>query len=315
MKPCVAVEKSYTCRENPGPPFGAAKLARRSAAFNELGAIPPSTESVGHMTDTEMDEEKAPAPAAAPRRGPGHRGADMRDTVAEMAERAQLISQEAGSKVSLAMKDVISAAAGLAGFAIESARDLVQYMVRRGQMTQEEADKLIREAEDAHGKKPSSEKGRPTASKIAADKAAVDKAARDAANAAALLNGPPQRHGAFSLRSATPRPMVKPEAPPPPPVPVKAAPAAKVSAPVKPAHKPAPSKAAPAKAAQKPALKPAAKPAKHVAKPAAKHSKAPAKGSASKPAKSAKSAKAGARPAPKPKPSGKGAKAHAKKKR
>jgi hypothetical protein len=60
----------------------------------------------------------------------------MRDTVAEMAERAQLISQEAGSKVSAAMKDVISAAAGLAGFAIESARDLVQYMVRRGQMTQ-----------------------------------------------------------------------------------------------------------------------------------------------------------------------------------
>ena len=267
------------------------------------------------MTDTDMDEEKAPAPPAAPRRGPGHRGADMRDTVAEMAERAQLISQEAGSKVSLAMKDVISAAAGLAGFAIESARDLVQYMVRRGQMTQEEGDKLIREAEDAHGKKPSSEKGRPTASKIAADKAAVDKAARDAANAAALLNGPPQRHGAFSLRTATPRPMVKPEAPPPPPVPVKAAPAAKVSAPVKPALKHAPPKAAPAKPAPKSATKPAAKPAKHVAKPAAKHSKAPAKGSASKPAKSNKSAKAGARPAPKPKPSGKGAKAPAKKKR
>ena len=267
-----------------------------------------------------MDEEKAPAPPAAPRRGPGHRGADMRDTVAEMAERAQLISQEAGSKVSLAMKDVISAAAGLAGFAIESARDLVQYMVRRGQMTQEEAEKLIREAEDAHGKKPSSEKGRPTASKIAADKAVVDKAARDAANAAALLNGPPQRPGAFSLRTATPRPMVKPEAPPPPPVPVKAAPAHKVAAPVKPAGKSAPSKAvpskaAPAKAAPKSGAKPAAKPAKHVAKPAAKPSKAPVKGSASKPAKSAKSAKAGARPAPKPKPSGKGAKAPARKKR
>ncbi len=36
------------------------------------------------------------------------------------------------------MKDVIGAAAGIAGFAIESARDLVQYMVRRGQMTPEE---------------------------------------------------------------------------------------------------------------------------------------------------------------------------------
>src|SRR5688500_11080782 len=147
------------------------------------------------------------APAApgitppAPRRGPGHRGADMRDTVAEMAERAQLISQEAGSKVSSAMKDVISAAAGLAGFAIESARDLVQYMVRRGQMTQEEADKLIREAEDAHSKKPASEKARPTASKIAAEKAAVEKAARDAAAAVAAAAAPPQRPGAFSLRT------------------------------------------------------------------------------------------------------------------
>ena len=67
----------------------------------------------------------------------------MRDTVAELAERAQLISQEAGTKVSTAMRDVISAAAGIAGFAIESARDLVQYMVRRGQMTPEEAKRLL----------------------------------------------------------------------------------------------------------------------------------------------------------------------------
>src|SRR5665811_1727511 len=117
----------------------------------------------------------APTAPVAPRRPPGHRSTDVRDTVAEMAARAQEISQEAGSKVAAAMKDVIGAAAGLAGFAIESARDLVQYMVRRGQMTQEEADKLIREAEEAHGKKPASEKGRPTATKIAADKAAVDK--------------------------------------------------------------------------------------------------------------------------------------------
>src|SRR3954451_13627500 len=139
--------------------------------------------------DSTTDEAARAAPAAAPRRGPGHRGADMRDTVAEMAERAQLISQEAGSKVSSAMKDVISAAAGLAGFAIESARDLVQFMVRRGQMTPEEADKLIREAEAAHEKRPASEKARPTASKIAADRAAaakVEAAARAAAAAAAM---------------------------------------------------------------------------------------------------------------------------------
>jgi hypothetical protein len=94
--------------------------------------------------------ESAAVTPPAPRRGPGHRGADVRDTVAEMAAKAQEISQEAGSKVAAAMKDVINAAAGIAGFAVESARDLVQYMVRRGQMTQEEADKLLREAEEAH---------------------------------------------------------------------------------------------------------------------------------------------------------------------
>lgn len=100
------------------------------------------------------DIEKAPvapgtAPAAPtpPKRSPGHRGADVKDTVAEMAAKAHEISLEAGSKMAAAMKDVINAAAGLSGFVLESARDLVQYMVRRGQMTQEEADKLIREVE------------------------------------------------------------------------------------------------------------------------------------------------------------------------
>ena len=270
------------------------------------------------MADIDADEEKAPAPPVAPRRGPGHRGADMRDTVAEMAERAQLISQEAGSKVSSAMKDVISAAAGLAGFAIESARDLVQYMVRRGQMTQEEADKLIREAEDAHGKKPASEKGRPTASKIAADKAAVDKAARDAANAAAALIAPPQRPGAFSLRTGGPRPVVKPTTPAAPASIKPAAPAeaAKPMATVpgkalakatakSPAKAPAKS---PAKAHGKSPVKaPAKAPARAPAKPA---SKAPAKankGSTSKPA--AKASKT-----PPKKPTAKSAKPPAKKK-
>src|ERR1700709_456198 len=74
------------------------------------------------MLDKDQETEEMPAaPAApAPRRGPGHRGADMRDTVAEMAERAQLISQEAGSKVSSAMKDVISAAAGPDGLDVRA---------------------------------------------------------------------------------------------------------------------------------------------------------------------------------------------------
>ena len=68
-----------------------------------------------------------PAPGV-PRRGPGHRGQDVRDTVAEMAARAQEISLEAGSKMSAAMKDIVGAAAGLSEFVLESARDLLMYM-------------------------------------------------------------------------------------------------------------------------------------------------------------------------------------------
>ena len=70
-----------------------------------------------------------------------------------MAAKAHEISLEAGSKMAAAMKDVVGAAAGLTGLVLESARDLLQYMVRRGQMTQEEADKLMREVEASHAKR------------------------------------------------------------------------------------------------------------------------------------------------------------------
>jgi polyhydroxyalkanoate synthesis regulator phasin len=102
---------------------------------------------------TPPSSDESPSPPPPPRRSPGHRGQDVRDTVAELAARAHEISLEAGSKMAGALKDVINAAAGITSFAIESARDLVQYMVRRGQMTQEEADKLIREAEAANQKR------------------------------------------------------------------------------------------------------------------------------------------------------------------
>lgn len=120
------------------------------------------------VTDVKPTEPTTatPTPGAtatvAPPRRPGHRGADVRDTVAEMAARAQEISLEAGSKIAAAMKDVIGAAAGLTGFALESARDLVQYMVRRGQMTQDEADKLLREVEDSQGTRRPTPAPRPT---------------------------------------------------------------------------------------------------------------------------------------------------------
>ncbi len=186
----------------------------------------------------------------------------MRDAVAELAERAQVISQEAGTKVASAMKDVVSAAAGIAGFAIESARDLVQYMVRRGQMTPEEGERLIREAEAAHDKRSPGDKARATASKIA-ERAAAAKA-EAAARAAAQVT-------AYS------RPIAKQPAVPTPSS-TKAVPASKTR-PAKPsAAKPAAAKPAAAKTA---AAKPAAPAKVENAKPVK-----PAK--ASKPAKKRK---------------------------
>ncbi|NCW45188.1 MAG: hypothetical protein EBV77_06860 [Gemmatimonadaceae bacterium] len=100
--------------------------------------------------DETITEGDAPPAAPAPRRGPGHRAADARDTAAEMAARAHEISLEAGSRMAGAMRDVVGAAAGLSSFVIESARDLINYMVRRGQMNPDEADTLIAQAEAAY---------------------------------------------------------------------------------------------------------------------------------------------------------------------
>lgn len=206
-----------------------------------------------------------PSGDAAPQRAPSpHRHADPREAVAELTERAQQISREAGGKVAAAMKDVVSAAAGIAGFAIESARDLVQYMVRRGQMTQDEADRLLRDVESAHAKRPASERERPTATRVAAERAAAAKAEAAARAAAAAQMAPVRPVAKPNVAAASPT-----KAPPSAASkPAKSAPAAKSAsaksakpAAKKPAPKPA-AKKAPAKAAK--GAKPAAK------KPAAK---------------------------------------------
>ena len=130
------------------------------------------------------------------KRGPGHRAVDARDAIAELTERAQEISLEAGTKVSEAMRDVISAAAGIAGFAVESARDLIQYMVRRGQMTPEEGDKLLRDAEVAHRRRPVSERRRATATEVQTKQRAVQRA-----KAAAKRERDMQKHIAMVTRA------------------------------------------------------------------------------------------------------------------
>lgn len=137
------------------------------------------TESAGPNDISPEPGEAAPAPPP-PKRSPGHRGQDVRDTVAELAARAHEISLEAGSKMSGALRDVIGAAAGMTAFAVESARDLVNYMVRRGQMTQEEADKLIREAEEASSKRGKTPRPAPEAKAKAPAKKAPAASAKKA---------------------------------------------------------------------------------------------------------------------------------------
>lgn len=182
-------------------------------------------------------------PGVPPRRSPGHRGADVKDTVAEMAAKAHEISLEAGSKMAAAMKDVINAAAGLTGFVLESARDLVQFMVRRGQMTQEEADKLIREVEAAMPKQKKTAAAPPTKAPAPA------KVAHTPAHA-------PSHTPSHAISHATSH----------------GTPAAKAHSPSKAAAKPSAKKAAAKPAPKKPAAK------KPVAKKAPAKKGAPAKG-------------------------------------
>ena len=153
----------------------------------------------------------APAPIP-PKRSPGHRGADVKDTVAEMAAKAHEISLEAGSKMAAAMKDVIGAAAGLTGLVLESARDLLQYMVRRGQMTQEEADKLMREVEASHAKrKPSTPPPSPL-SRPAAAPASPAAAVRHAPAAPAAAKHVAPKHAAPAKKPVAKKPTMKPAA-------------------------------------------------------------------------------------------------------
>jgi hypothetical protein len=159
-----------------------------------------------------MPESANPAvatPTVPPKRSPGHRGQDVRDTVAEMTAKAHEISLEAGSRMAAAMKDVIGAAAGLSAFSIESARDLVQYMVRRSQMAQDEADKLIAAAEAAYAKK---NKGKlPPAKPVAAPaKAAPAKPAAKPVAKKPVAKKPAAKPAA---KKGTAKPAVKKVAP------------------------------------------------------------------------------------------------------
>jgi polyhydroxyalkanoate synthesis regulator phasin len=136
-----------------------------------------------------------------------------------MAAKAHEISLEAGSKMAAAMKDVIGAAAGLTGLVLESARDLLQYMVRRGQMTQEEADKLMREVEASHAKrKPTTPAAhaapRSAPSVLSTSHAPTHHAAatHHATSAAKHVAKPAAKHAAPARKPTAKKPTLKPAA-------------------------------------------------------------------------------------------------------
>jgi hypothetical protein len=156
-----------------------------------------------------------------------------------MAAKAHEISLEAGSKMAAAMKDVIGAAAGLTGLVLESARDLLQYMVRRGQMTQDEADKLMREVEASHSKrKPVAPVAHPTAAKPAPRPESHNHApptshAAPARHVPAPAARPTAKHAVATKKPTAKKPTMKPAAKKP----VKAAAKAKPKASAKAAKK------------------------------------------------------------------------------
>jgi hypothetical protein len=254
--------------------------------------------------------EVTPAPAPV-KRSPGHRGTDIRDTVAEMTARANEIQFEAGSKMANALRNIVRAAIADTELSLESTRDVVDYFRRRALMSTEDAQGLLDEvAEYASKRKPvepppgKAAPGKPTAAKVqplASLAEALSLPATPVANAGRPTAGPP------TISSPAPAPVkVAPPTPIPEPTVI---PLAKTSV-AKAASKPADAPKAEPKAAAKPAEKAPAKAAapKAEAKAAPKAEKAaPAVKTAAKAAPAAKApvakaaAKAPAKPAAKKK--------------
>ena len=234
--------------------------------------------------------EVAAVPAAAPvKRSPGHRGTDIRDTVAEMTARANEIQFEAGSKMANALKNIVRAAIADTELSLESTRDVVDYFRRRALMSTEDAQGLLDEvAEYASKRKPvepppgKAPAGKPNAAKVT-----------PLASLAERLSLPPAPEGNVGRPTAGPPTISSPA-----PAPVKVAPPSPIPEPaVIPLAKTSVAKAAP-KVEAKPAPKVekvAAAPAPKAAAPAPKAAAPAAKSAAKAPAAKAPAAKTAAK--------------------
>jgi hypothetical protein len=222
--------------------------------------------------------EVAAAPAAPVKRSPGHRGTDIRDTVAEMTARANEIQFEAGSKMANALRNIVRAAIADTELSLESTRDVVDYFRRRALMSTEDAQGLLDEvAEYASKRKPAeapaakTPAGKPNAAKVTPLASLAERLSLPAApegNVGRPTAGPP------TISSPAPAPVkVAPPSPIPEPavIPLANTSVAKgaAKAEAKPAAKVA-EKAEKAEKAAAPAAKTAAKTTAAKAAPAAK---------------------------------------------
>ncbi|MCU0625894.1 MAG: hypothetical protein MUF21_05315 [Gemmatimonadaceae bacterium] len=237
---------------------------------------------------------EAATPAAPPKRSPGHRGTDIKDTIAEMTARANEITLEAGSKMANALRNILRSAIGADDLSVDATRDVVDYFRRRHLMSADDAQSLLDEVAEAAGKKKGSEgpklpplPGKPAAQRVDSLAKLAQELSLPPTPGAATQPPPPivlpggVVESKPAAKSVVKTPIAKGEEPKAAkPVAKTAAPAAKA-----PVAKTAPKAAAPAKpaATKAPASKTAAK------APAAKAAaKAPAKAAAKAPAKAAK---------------------------
>ncbi len=234
--------------------------------------------------------EVAAAPVVPVKRSPGHRGTDIRDTVAEMTARANEIQFEAGSKMANALRNIVRAAIADTELSPESTRDVVDYFRRRALMSTEDAQALLDEvAEYASKRKPvepppgKTPLGKPNAAKVTPLASLAERLSLPAVpetNAGRPTAGPP------TISSPAPAPVkVAPPSPIPEPevIPLAKTSVAKPAAPKadpKPAATEMPDVAP--KAAAAPAVKTVAKTAAAKAPVAKAAAKTPAKTAAKK---------------------------------
>lgn len=169
------------------------------------------------MANPEQSSEKSMAasavtgvgnnPFVAPSRRSEAQRAESIQAVAELTERAREIARDASTALVSAFKDVVADPATAGELSVESTRDLVQYLQRRGQITADDAERLIRSAESmvqrrpARSAKPSKDvKPARAATPAKSVKAVVAKSARPKAPAA---------KPARSATTARPKPAAK----------------------------------------------------------------------------------------------------------